>query len=1002
MEKISSNSTNSTSHLNVTATTSICCSESHHLHHHLSKNNGIIDQEEDHETPEESGGGDLDGRGVDCVRVCVMMVEQQKNEKLTFEETPEGGEAVVATVNTNGSVVEKRTRTPSSSPVKKRKIDTSGSTPAASTPASLFNLSPEILKIAPLLVGKYYVQDQKAVWTGKWGMNESAFGVDGVTSPFEMKSDENVVVRTCSGEAPTCIHPAMYSSPMARSWRLENDKTEEVNPIFWGYETRKEELSAMPFSSKYSGNFQIQAMKGKNQTIAERQVEINFVHDVTTPSQFIVSGSGENRFGKFSLFGTLNKEANEMRLYKIYQPKEKKPPVVKRGRTPRAASARVAVTTQKLQTRTKKAPPAPLKTVADDASSAVAVTPSPVVPAVMKLDTTANSSAAQSAVSTPMSDASLVRGRSERKRVIPAHLREEAVAEPERVPASLRKCHSILKTLIANPRAVAFLAPVDPVALGIPDYFDVIKEPMDLGTIRHNVECGYYSEPSVFADHVRLVFSNAMLYNAAHSQVHQFAAKLSEDFEKRITIVLEKHAVKAARKEKGKKERKGSGTSLVFSTESFMQSAVSKSKVKGGKGAKGNTKRRVSAEEQGVIASIKEEIERLKATIEQLQPIAVQVATPKPTRAPSKPFRMEDLTEEELSEPMTQMEKARLSADIRRLPQDKINRVLQIIAEAVPVAKLANDNDEVELDINALDTRCLRMLEGYVRENGIGRKRKRTVKPPKAKAANSRLKSAKIAATNIRQRKQQLKNQLAAIDGGAVPQPAVPAKNEEVDSSSDSSSSSSSSSDSESDSDSDSDSDSGAPLERSPSLFSAPALSSISETSSTSIRPDSAKKIRDEAVSSQPLKVENRGAWSLLAKKETTASKTPGRSDENGGSTSSLWLSARSMEQMKQQKLQQQEKERTEEIEAHRKREMVLREKEKEREIEEMMRLKKEQEEAARLAEEEQLRTYEAEKARASQRAVQREKMVRDVEQDDTHEHALTEDLESFSSSSFL
>jgi hypothetical protein len=76
---------------------------------------------------------------------------------------------------------------------------------------------------------------------------------------------------------------------------------------------------------------------------------------------------------------------------------------------------------------------------------------------------------------------------------------------------------------------------------------------------------------------------------------------------------------------------------------------------------------------------------------------------------------MEDLTEEELNEPMSQMDKARLSSDIKLLPQDKINRVLQIIAEAVPVAKLANENDEVELDINAFDTRCLRMLEGYVR-----------------------------------------------------------------------------------------------------------------------------------------------------------------------------------------------------------------------------------------------------------------------------------------------
>lgn len=76
---------------------------------------------------------------------------------------------------------------------------------------------------------------------------------------------------------------------------------------------------------------------------------------------------------------------------------------------------------------------------------------------------------------------------------------------------------------------------------------------------------------------------------------------------------------------------------------------------------------------------------------------------------------MEDLTEEELNQPMSQMDKARLGADIRSLPQDKINRVLQIIAEAVPVAKLANENGEVEIDINAFDTRCLRMLEGYVR-----------------------------------------------------------------------------------------------------------------------------------------------------------------------------------------------------------------------------------------------------------------------------------------------
>ena len=34
-----------------------------------------------------------------------------------------------------------------------------------------------------------------------------------------------------------------------------------------------------------------------------------------------------------------------------------------------------------------------------------------------------------------------------------------------------------------------FEEPVDPVKLGLPDYFDVIKHPMDLGTVRRRYVC---------------------------------------------------------------------------------------------------------------------------------------------------------------------------------------------------------------------------------------------------------------------------------------------------------------------------------------------------------------------------------------------------------------------------------------------------------------------------------------------------------------------------------
>lgn len=183
---------------------------------------------------------------------------------------------------------------------------------------------------------------------------------------------------------------------------------------------------------------------------------------------------------------------------------------------------------------------------------------------------------------------------------------------------------------------------------------------------------------------------------------------------------------------------------------------------------------------------------------------------------------------------------------------------------------------------------------------------------------------------------------------------------------------------------------------QSPPLASAPALSQISD----SARADIAKKIRDEVTTSEPLRVENRGAWSMLAKKDAPPGKSLLQSDDN--ESSSLWLSARSMEQQKQQKIQQKEKERSEELEAQRRREAEQREKEREREREEAEQRKRElakQQEEARLRDE---RAKEAERDRAARRAAEREKLQTPEEELEHHDHTLNEDLETFSSSSFL
>ncbi|GMF12269.1 unnamed protein product [Phytophthora lilii] len=899
-----------------------------------------------------------------------MMVEQQAQKPATVPET-----------NDNVATIKQEPAPPAAAKDTSNHANHATSPAAVKTekpadkkrPKSVPDLPREVLQYAPLLVGKYYIQDKRAVWSGMWGMSEAAFGPNGIISSFEMKSQEDVSIPMCSGAADS-VHPAMAGSALARSSRSTNAAVGDVSPVYLGYETDANVRSAMPFQGKYSGSFQIQAMKGKHQTVAENDVEIRFVHDASKPYQFIVSGAGENRFGLFTLHGFLDKETNELRLYKVYKPKEP----VKRTLPRRARSARALTPAVKREVKALSISAPGVAAITASADVAKIVTPlgGPTIVAPRK-------------VGTPMSNyssPSLVLGRSERKRSIPAHLREDNVLDLDHAPMSMKKCLSVLKGIMANPKSAPFLAPVDPVALGIPDYFHVIKEPMDLGTIRNNLESGIYTSPTEFAEHVRLVFRNAMLYNAAHSQVHIYARKLMDDFEKRYKSLNLKLSTKSKHSElKSKKDRKG-------------DSNYSSKKIRGGKGTKGNTKRQNSGDETGLIMSLKEDIERLKATLEQLQPSMAKAISIKPTKAAAKPFKMEDLTEEELNEPMSQMDKARLSSDIKLLPQDKINRVLQIIAEAVPVAKLANENDEVELDINAFDTRCLRMLEGYVR-------RKRPTKSSKMPPADKRLKSAKVAALNIRHRKEELKSELAAIDrdvtsvARAVSGDADRRLDQDVamtdvdgdteagaakkggESSSESSSSSSESSDSDSDSDSESDSDDGgAPLER---------------------VVDAAKKIRDEQLSSsEPLRVENRGAWSMLAKKETPNG-TP-LAHSNGSQSSSLWLSARSMEQIKQQKIQQKEKERTDELEALKRRETEQREKEMEREQAE--RRKQEQEQAAKLAEEKRVReerAREAERVRLAQLAMEREKLARDDDVE-LHDATLSEDLDAFSSSSFL
>jgi len=98
-------------------------------------------------------------------------------------------------------------------------------------------------------------------------------------------------------------------------------------------------------------------------------------------------------------------------------------------------------------------------------------------------------------------------------------------------PAKLKtKCSEILKSLQNHQHGWVFNVPVDPVELGLPDYFQVIKRPMDLGTIQKRLEGGTYHHIDDFKSDVNLTFDNAMEYNAEGSVVHTMAKDMKAQF----------------------------------------------------------------------------------------------------------------------------------------------------------------------------------------------------------------------------------------------------------------------------------------------------------------------------------------------------------------------------------------------------------------------------------------------------------------------------------------
>eukprot|EP00924_Labyrinthula_sp_SR-Ha-C_P012787 maker-scaffold_93-snap-gene-0.31-mRNA-1 protein AED:0.01 eAED:0.01 QI:85/1/1/1/0/0/2/368/219 len=104
----------------------------------------------------------------------------------------------------------------------------------------------------------------------------------------------------------------------------------------------------------------------------------------------------------------------------------------------------------------------------------------------------------------------------------------------------LKQCKKIVKDLLSKPELEAFYFPVDWKGLGIEDYPDIVKHPMDLTTVKTKLENNEYITVLDYYKDLKLIWTNCMLYNPKSSGIYKLARNTQKILEKEMKPLLKK------------------------------------------------------------------------------------------------------------------------------------------------------------------------------------------------------------------------------------------------------------------------------------------------------------------------------------------------------------------------------------------------------------------------------------------------------------------------------
>ena len=264
--------------------------------------------------------------------------------------------------------------------------------------------------------------------------------------------------------------------------------------------------------------------------------------------------------------------------------------------------------------------------------------------------------------------------------------------DSDKISASMaKKCVQILTKLMKHRFGWVFNAPVDVTGLGLHDYYQIVKCPMDLGTVKSKLDKSFYASPLEFAADVRLTFSNALLYNPVGHDVHKMAEQLLKLFEK-----LFADACKAPYEKQGQSYHGGKGEEEVERKQSHSLSGA-----------------------PGHLAQSREDASTGRQSLPPANSTTPRAPSP-PPELPAQPqppaLALGKQPKPKAKDPnkreMSFEEKKKLSLGLQSLPQEKMAQVLQIVQRRNPDPAL--HGDEIELDFEVLDTETLWELDRFV------------------------------------------------------------------------------------------------------------------------------------------------------------------------------------------------------------------------------------------------------------------------------------------------